>query len=681
MSYSSMDVEDAKLMVQALEARGVSCWFAERDIGASKDYAAEIPAAMESCNVIVILLSKDSIRSRHVRREVEMADRLGHSHYPVRLLDVALTNELAYYIRIGEWLDLDKTNPERIYDKLASAIISGKTLAPKKLTAPVMAALAASLLILVAAIFSLASYFSNDQNAASKPPGDRLPNDGGVDASQQVGAHVTTYTGGSSLDLSKLTNVRIDFWGIGQDAGSVELSLYSVNPDNSLAKIAQETVSIQRLLQESYVEIEALGVPETFRLCAIFSGSNDNERLLFSQIYQAHTMNDPNAIRKQIGPNQDCDEEVGYSGVDFRARLETAKQISKIQSEEVIAFADRVALGRLDRVEYNLDFIPFHGESDPLRKAPDATYAIYGSQAGEDWRLLDTGSLVDGTSFVRQVQYRRSLPAYVRLCAITKLRTVDGHVESERVFRSTGVSGGFEEVKSRANDSISFGGVSDCAKDSEGFGGSGKLPPLEEVFSKDSTGRFDGAEREKALSEIRDGRAYPYGPLVNGVRLGMVFEEALRSVQTSMPMAEVTELRPPDVFGRLVQVRDGQRHKKVLLAKSKTSEALIAATFEYEPGTKNSEPRKVLDWASERFGRPTAGMDDLYDENIKVSWGAGDNEWCRHTQYGDPEIRYAIDTLGCVGLFLEARVSMGGRGEFYTDVGLFDAAAANQQAE
>lgn len=678
VSYSSADVEDARLMVMALEKRGVQCWFAERDIGPSKHFAAEIPAAMESCDVIVILLSKDSIRSPEVRREIGLAGRLGFTPYPIRLLDVALTNELAYYIKIGEWLDFDKADPEKLYDTLANAILSGRTLAPKRFSRKILAAIAVSALVMTAVIFGTAYYLSPQKSLVTELPVETAPENVGVETNRQVGAYVTDYSGGSGLDLSGLKKVRIDFWGIEQETGSVELSLYAVNTDNSLSKIAQDTVSMQRILQQSFVEIEAFEVPETYRLCAVFMAPNGKERFHFSQIFQPHSSNDPNAIREQIGQDQNCDEVVGYSGAGFPEKFETAKKISNIQSLEVIAFADRVALARLDRVEYNLDFMPFHGEADPLRKAPDATYALYGSQAGDEWDLLDTGPLLDGTSFVRQVQYRRSLPAYVRLCAITKLRSVEGYVDSERVFRSTGVSGGLEEVKSRAKDSISFGKNSECVKDTKSFEGSGRLPPLEEVFSKESAGYFDVAERERALAEIRNGRPSPYGPLVNGVQLGMAFEQALKNVQTSMPLADVSEIRPPDIFGRLVSVRDGQRHKTVLLAQHKNAETLVAATFNFEPGSIELEPQRVLEWAAKKLGTPTAGMTELSEWNVRVSWGAGNNEWCRHTQYGDPEIRYAIDTLGCVGLFLEVWLGRGDQGDFNADVGLFDAEAAKR---
>ena len=73
LSYSSADRATADAVVTGLEAQGVRCWMAPRDIPAGTEYGQEIIEAVKACRICVVIFSASANASPHVRREVERA--------------------------------------------------------------------------------------------------------------------------------------------------------------------------------------------------------------------------------------------------------------------------------------------------------------------------------------------------------------------------------------------------------------------------------------------------------------------------------------------------------------------------------------------------------------------------------------------------------------------------------
>src|SRR5258707_13788350 len=71
ISYSQPDHTCAFELVARLEAEGINCWIAPRDIAPSADWAAEIMDAISSVRVMILVFSANSNLSPQVRREVE----------------------------------------------------------------------------------------------------------------------------------------------------------------------------------------------------------------------------------------------------------------------------------------------------------------------------------------------------------------------------------------------------------------------------------------------------------------------------------------------------------------------------------------------------------------------------------------------------------------------------------
>jgi len=126
ISHSSKDKVMADAICAGLEARGIRCWIAPRDIVAGQNYAGQIYKAITNCKSFVLLLSENSADSSHVLREVEIAVEGGAVIVPFRIQEVAISDDLKYYLNKVHWLDALTPPVEkhmgRLVDTLATII-------------------------------------------------------------------------------------------------------------------------------------------------------------------------------------------------------------------------------------------------------------------------------------------------------------------------------------------------------------------------------------------------------------------------------------------------------------------------------------------------------------------------------------------------------------------------------
>jgi len=87
LSYSSKDQAAAAAVCGALERKGVRVWMAPRDVLAGKDYDQQILDAIDEARVMALVLSRNSDASKHVKREVERADKRNLSLVPLQIED------------------------------------------------------------------------------------------------------------------------------------------------------------------------------------------------------------------------------------------------------------------------------------------------------------------------------------------------------------------------------------------------------------------------------------------------------------------------------------------------------------------------------------------------------------------------------------------------------------------
>jgi hypothetical protein len=105
ISYSAEDRAVADAMCSTLEADGVRCWMAPRDIMPGADWGGSIIDAIASSRVMVLVLSSNSNASSQVKREVERAVNKEVVVIPFRIEDVSLSKSLEYQLSLTHWMD------------------------------------------------------------------------------------------------------------------------------------------------------------------------------------------------------------------------------------------------------------------------------------------------------------------------------------------------------------------------------------------------------------------------------------------------------------------------------------------------------------------------------------------------------------------------------------------------
>lgn len=91
ISHSSEDIIEVRNICSFLEKNGFSCWYSGRDIQTGEDYPAAITNAIRSCRVFLILISRNSLESEQVRKELTLANENVKSG---NILEILLDDEL-----------------------------------------------------------------------------------------------------------------------------------------------------------------------------------------------------------------------------------------------------------------------------------------------------------------------------------------------------------------------------------------------------------------------------------------------------------------------------------------------------------------------------------------------------------------------------------------------------------
>jgi hypothetical protein len=105
ISYGREDVAVAHRIREHLERGGYRCWMAPDDIQGPRSWAEQIVRAIESCRVMLVLVTARSSESAHVSREVDLAMEHGTPILPVRVEDVSPHGALRYLLALAQWVD------------------------------------------------------------------------------------------------------------------------------------------------------------------------------------------------------------------------------------------------------------------------------------------------------------------------------------------------------------------------------------------------------------------------------------------------------------------------------------------------------------------------------------------------------------------------------------------------
>jgi hypothetical protein len=119
ISHGSENRDEANELCAFIEARGVKCWIAPRDVRPGIDYSEELQAAIENAAAFVVLVTDHSNRSPYVRAETEMAFSSHKPIFPVRQADIKPAAGLALFLKIRHWTDAYGKYRDGAMDRLA----------------------------------------------------------------------------------------------------------------------------------------------------------------------------------------------------------------------------------------------------------------------------------------------------------------------------------------------------------------------------------------------------------------------------------------------------------------------------------------------------------------------------------------------------------------------------------
>jgi hypothetical protein len=104
ISHHSSQEQTARHLKKILQRNGIDGWMAPDDIEPGRPFDEAIVEQVADSDLIVLLFCAKSDQSRHVKRELIMADNNRKLVYPVRLEDIDAKG-LAYWLNDYQWID------------------------------------------------------------------------------------------------------------------------------------------------------------------------------------------------------------------------------------------------------------------------------------------------------------------------------------------------------------------------------------------------------------------------------------------------------------------------------------------------------------------------------------------------------------------------------------------------
>lgn len=114
ISYSSKDAKIVKEIIQRLTEEGIGYWKAPEMIPAGSNYAREIPRAIESCRVFVLMISEASQESIWVEKEIDCAINARKTIVPLNLTGAPLCEMFRFYLNNVQTIDYSEDEKKAV---------------------------------------------------------------------------------------------------------------------------------------------------------------------------------------------------------------------------------------------------------------------------------------------------------------------------------------------------------------------------------------------------------------------------------------------------------------------------------------------------------------------------------------------------------------------------------------
>ena len=108
--------------VSSFRANGLDVWIDESGIDASNDWAEQIVGGITACDVFVLFLSKTSIESENVRKEIGVAASLGKRILPLKIEDLEIPPTMLYHLHSIHFLETKRVSQEQLLEHVFRAV-------------------------------------------------------------------------------------------------------------------------------------------------------------------------------------------------------------------------------------------------------------------------------------------------------------------------------------------------------------------------------------------------------------------------------------------------------------------------------------------------------------------------------------------------------------------------------
>ena len=111
----------AAQIADTLEASGISCWYAKRDIPTGGDFARAIPLQIDACKVFLLILNENAQTSEHIGNELALAfsrwnRKKDITIFPVKIGEFEEESWIKYYLVRAQILKCAVLDAERMQE-------------------------------------------------------------------------------------------------------------------------------------------------------------------------------------------------------------------------------------------------------------------------------------------------------------------------------------------------------------------------------------------------------------------------------------------------------------------------------------------------------------------------------------------------------------------------------------
>ena len=105
ISHSSRDKKMARAVCDILEAKGLKCWIAPRDIRPGQEWPVAIVNAVSSSKAMILIFTKNADQSVDVTKETLLAINQDVDIFPIKVEESLPSGVMKYYLADREWID------------------------------------------------------------------------------------------------------------------------------------------------------------------------------------------------------------------------------------------------------------------------------------------------------------------------------------------------------------------------------------------------------------------------------------------------------------------------------------------------------------------------------------------------------------------------------------------------